>query len=244
MSPARRALSLARSLNTGEVHLWFGSLEALVPHERALNNLLSLEEKARLDKYAFPVHRRRFILRRGILRLILASYLECRAQDITYVYGAYGKPSLAGGPAFNLADCDDDFICAVTRHGEVGVDIERVRPLEDFAEIAQRYFSSLENKVFASLHESERLEAFFCGWTRKEAIVKAEGMGLSRPLDSFDVMLYPDCRKQTVMVSPGRTWSLCDIRPAPGLIGAVATAADQGGATTMRLISGFDMLID
>jgi 4'-phosphopantetheinyl transferase len=75
--------------------------------------------------------------------------------------------------------------------GEVGVDVEVIRPVPEMADLVERYFSASERNAFASLAPGLQLKAFFSCWTRKEAFVKASGEGLAIPLDQFDVSLDP-----------------------------------------------------
>src|SRR5262249_48037202 len=131
---------------------------------------------------------------------------------------------------FNLSHSQNLALYAFALDREVGVDVEAMRPLDDAAEIARRYFSQAENAAFERIVPAQRLEAFFNCWTRKEAFLKATGEGLNRPLDSFDVTLTPGEAAQLSIAgqtTEGGGWSLYDLNPAPGFRAAVA-AAGQG----------------
>jgi 4'-phosphopantetheinyl transferase len=106
------------------------------------------------------------------------------------------------------------------------VDIEHIRDTPEMEQIVERFFSIKENEVFRSLPESRKREAFFNGWTCKEAFVKALGDGLSRPLDEFDVSLIPGESAERSGIEGGSgeasQWSIQNLKPAPDYVGAFA----------------------
>jgi 4'-phosphopantetheinyl transferase len=126
---------------------------------------------------------------------------------------------------FNLSHSDGRAIYAVTLGREVGIDIERVRPLDDHQSIANRFFSSRERVAIRALPETERVQAFFSCWTRKEAYVKAVGDGLHAPLDRFHVSVGPGEPAKLLEIEddPGGAsrWWMHALEPEPGYVGAV-----------------------
>src|SRR5262245_13992045 len=131
----------------GEVDLWATRLAGTEDLIRALNATLSLDERQRAQAFVFDRHRNNFIIARGLLRAILASYLQQPPDRIELEAGAKGKPALRGRPRllhFNLTHSDDCVLFAVTREHEIGVDVERVRTLPDADAIAARYFAAGE----------------------------------------------------------------------------------------------------
>ena len=90
-------------------------------------------------------------------------------------------------------------------------------------QIAERFFSAPEITLLQALSLQQKQETFFIFWTRKEAYLKATGAGLARPLDQFDVSLGS---KLTVPGDPQEAarWSICDLKPAEGFVGALAVA--------------------
>jgi 4'-phosphopantetheinyl transferase len=117
---------------------------------------------------------------------------------------------------------------AVNIGQEIGVDLERISRKVEASQIAQRFFSPHEVRVLQTLPEQLQREAFFNGWTRKEAFIKARGDGLSLPLDQFDVSLRPDeppalLRTHFDPQEAGR-WALHALTPGPGYVGALAVA--------------------
>ena len=216
-----------------------GAVEIVVAHLFAASEavsaavaVLSEDERARADRFAFDRDRRRFIIARAHLRHLLAARLETAPEAIQFSYGARGKPSLrASDCRFNVSHCGDLAVFAFCRHREIGIDLESVRPLEDADAIAARFFSPRENAEYRSLPAAHRPQGFFNCWTRKEAFIKATGDGLAHPLDAFDVTLTPDAPARILRVgdTPGTAcgWSLECFVPAPGYVAAVVTSPGE-----------------
>jgi 4'-phosphopantetheinyl transferase len=191
--PSRPAVTPPLELRADEVHLWLAHLD----HHAAgsLNPLLSEDELSRADRFHFTKDRNHYIVARGLLRKLLATYLDLSAAELRFAYAEKGKPSLkteqGGSINFNLAHSGGLALYAFSLGREVGVDLEFIR--EDLAEekIAQRFFSVREIEELKTVPADLRKQAFFNCWTRKEAYIKARGEGLSMPLDEFDVSLVP-----------------------------------------------------
>ncbi|KAA0683725.1 4'-phosphopantetheinyl transferase family protein [Azospirillum brasilense] len=219
---------------TGEIQLCYADLRGLAHRLEAFRALLSPDETARAARFATEELRTRCVLRRGLLRHRLGRVLGRDPATLAFAYGPMGKPFLPGGPAFNLADCKDHVLIAIAplETVELGVDVERLRRLPDAAGIAERFFAPEERDAFAALPEALRDEAFLNGWTRKEAFIKATGQGLSTPLDRFAVELTPGRPARLLSLDgaleagDAAEWSLFDLRPAPGLVGALAVRGD------------------
>jgi 4'-phosphopantetheinyl transferase len=221
------------ALADGEVHVWLAHLPAARGSLEQFEKVLSSDERARGKKFHFLKHRERWQMTRGILRLLLAHYLEADANEIVFDYGPHGKPQLKH-PAlstlhFNTSHSGDYAAFAMTRAGDVGVDIERVQ--EDMPrcdEIAGRYFAPGEQQQLFALPESERARGFFTLWTRKEAFVKARGTGLFSGLDQFEVAL-DEPRLLSVMGadSGSPNWSMAALPPVPDYAGAMVVCASS-----------------
>jgi 4'-phosphopantetheinyl transferase len=180
-------------ISADEIHVWSASLErpreVVADHRR----LLAPDERQRADRFRFERDRSRFIVGRGVLRILLGRYLGLSPEEVSFRYGAFDKPHLAHpGPWFNVSHSGPVALYALSTGGELGIDVELDDA--DFAQerIAERFFSPAEVKVLRSLPESAQPRAFLTCWTRKEAFIKARGDGLSLPLDSFDVSLDPE----------------------------------------------------
>lgn len=174
--------------------------------------------------------RDRFIVRRGLLRVILGRYVGCHPGELEYQYGEYGKPELPGWLRFNLSSSRGLALYALARDRELGVDVERMRDDLRHADLADRYFSTAEREELRTLPAGVAMRAFFNGWTRKEAYVKALGTGLVTRLDSFTVSLTPGAPARLLAphVSDGRRWTLLSLDVMPGHAAALAVAGGCG----------------
>ena len=205
--------STPTAIGEGEVHVWRIDLDQAGEH--GLRTVLAPDELARAARFHFEHDRTRFVVARAALRHILADYVGMLPSDIAFVYGEHGKPALSPPRAdirFNLSHSHGIGLCAVTRGCEVGVDVERVRPLDDLENLAERLFSQREREALQRLAGPQKLNGFFNAWTRKEAFIKALGKGFSHPLDRFDVSLAPTARPRLERIDGDRAraarWSL------------------------------------
>jgi len=230
-SPSFEIAPLGLKLGSDEIHIWMAVLDQPVSRLHRFVQTLSVEERIRAERYHFERDRENFIARRGILRVILGFYLNVESSLLAFRYGKNGKPELTdtfgdGTIHFNLSHSDGVALFAFARDREIGVDIEEIRDISDMEEIVGRFFCGRENEVYRSLGESQKREAFFNGWTCKEAFVKAVGDGLSRPLNQFDVSLLPGEPAKLLRVEgdtgEASRWSIQDLKPAPNYVGAFA----------------------
>lgn len=224
------------SLGATDVHVWRLSLEQPPETVAALGKLLSADEQSRAARFHFPKDRQHFIVARGRLRKLLGRYLEIAPRDVCFAYGDHGKPALAPETTrqltpleFNLAHSGSLAVYAFTLCGEIGVDLEHIKPEFAGDDIARRFFSPTEVACLDQLSADERVLAFFSCWTRKEAFIKAKGMGLSLGLDQFDVTLAPDQEAKLLRTrwdeSEASRWSLRALEIGAGYVGAVALEA-------------------
>ncbi len=222
---------------TTRVDIWTCDITDAPALEPQFIPLLSPDELARADRFALPSLRASFISTRGLTRRILANYLSCSAHEITFQYGEFGKPYLAA-PHFNVAHSGSMLCVAVSSASELGVDIEKIKPMRDALSIASRFFSPTESARLHALPPSQQAEAFFQCWTRKEAFVKATGQGLRRGLQNFSVAFGPGVEPKIDEIEnphdDPKAWSLLAFEPANGYLGAVALRAQS---VRLRLLS-------
>jgi 4'-phosphopantetheinyl transferase len=201
-------------LRADEVHVWRVDLAG----QGGAGGLavLSDAERARAERFLFPVDRDRFVASHTALRTILAFYLDVAPVALVFGESVHGKPFVEAPDAgrelrFSLSHSGDVALVAVGLGREVGVDVERVRALDDFNGFAARYFSAAERDALGRVPSGDRLRAFFEIWTLKEAYLKACGEGLLRALDAFDVTVGdPQPRLLAVRDRPGdeARWTL------------------------------------
>ena len=217
------------SLATGEVHVWRVELEQPDHLLEKFRETLEEHELHRADRFHFEKHRRHFVAGRGALRQLLAQYLDTKPEAFRLSYGAYGKPLLDGEHKdsrlrFNMSHSHEVALFAFAEDRELGVDVEHIRA--DFAseDIARRFFSRREVETFNTLPQHDQVAAFFRCWTRKEAFIKVIGLGLSQPLDQFDVTLVAEQPAALLWVSgdDASRWSLYDLEVGGDYAGALA----------------------
>ena len=182
------------ALASSTVHVWRASLDQKTARLRRFGRTLSADERARAAHFRFALDRERFVAARGLLREILSLYLDVEAQRLSFGYGTNGKPFLDehSDLLFNVSHCLDTVLIAVAHKCKVGVDIECARGSIAVEEIAETVFSASERQaVNSSIHEAKRM-TFLRLWTRKEAYIKADGRGVSLPLDHIDVSAPTD----------------------------------------------------
>jgi 4'-phosphopantetheinyl transferase len=169
------------ALQHNEVHVWSASLDLSEDQFRCLERTISAGERAHAGQFRVLSHRRRFVAARGVLRGILATYLRCRPSSLSFTNSSFGKPVLKGELLnFNLSHSGDVAVCAVAER-EVGVDVERIQPELAQPWIAEQFFTPEEARHIRALPLQQRCQQFFECWTRKEALLKAMGLGFSRP---------------------------------------------------------------
>ncbi len=195
---------------------------------------LSLDEQARALKFLSEELRQRYVASRVIVRRILGACLGVAPERVPMRSDAKGKPHLAGdcGVQFNLAHSSDLLVVAVAQGLPVGVDVERVRPLNDAPSIARRFFTRSEADWLEAQEGADGDRSFFRLWTRKEAALKATGEGISSGLNSIELLDDAGAFKNTVVRNAGdaaqTVWTLRELEPARGFVGALAWPAGTG----------------
>ncbi len=237
--PWRRPSRLP-ALSPGAAQVWSVALDLFHTDAKRLEAVLCAEERRRAARYRRDQDRIRFIAARATLRCLLAAHLGAEPRALAFAYGANGKPTLkpGGGLEFNLSHSGDLAVIALAHDREVGVDVERLRPLSSAQRIAERLWSSDEAAALGTLDEDERLTAFFATWTRKEAVVKALGEGITGRLDGFQVPAGPAPGGAALHI-PGHegradAWWLTDLRPAPGYLGALVLSGSEVSVSCWR----------
>lgn len=163
------------------VHVWQCLLSSMSMADR--DGTLSLDELQRANQFHFPEDREHFVKCHGLLRSILNLYTKTDPSEITFGRGACGKPFITGSfLKFNLSHSKDRMLCAVTMRCEVGVDIEYIQPSFDWKPVARIFFTAAEIQTIKSFPENFQVQTFFRIWTRKEALAKALGIGLSQKM--------------------------------------------------------------
>jgi 4'-phosphopantetheinyl transferase len=237
------------TLGAHEVHVWHLCADRLPDQQvgAGLHTLLSPEEQDRMACYRHDADRTLYLLSRGLMRSVLASYLGCACRDVRFTANDFGKPILHADCCpfanarsseklhFNLTHSRGAVALAVSNGREVGIDIEKRGRSVEFLPLAERFFSASEANHLKGLPTEKLGEAFFAIWTLKEAFVKGIGRGLSFPLDAFCFDLEGDrflrFRPLADFVSPD--WHFQQFDLGERHCGAVAVQGD-GAQIHMR----------
>ena len=209
----------------GAVYLWCSHLDRSPQDVQALLLTLSDDERVRADRFCFQVDRTRCIVRRGLLRVILGSYLHIEPSSLCFCYGPQGKPRLAltnhdQELHFNVSHSNNLALLAFSWQRRIGVDIEAMRPVPDLESVSKLVFSTRENVGFHLLPSEQQMEAFFDSWTCKEGYLKATGEGLSQAPSEIELSLLPGGGVRLLSVKgsqqEAKRWYLASFSPARG----------------------------
>ncbi|HLG61382.1 MAG TPA: 4'-phosphopantetheinyl transferase superfamily protein [Ktedonosporobacter sp.] len=224
------------ALVSDEVHVWRASLQAPLTLVQHLKALLSPEETTKANRFYFDRDRNHYIVARGLLRTLLGRYLSVAPEQLCFLYNDYGKPVLefprVDPPLrFNVSHSHELALLAFSYQRELGVDVEYMRTNIEYEDLARHSFSPNEQAVLLALPPEVKQQAFFNCWTRKEAYIKARGMGLSLDLALFDVSLVPgesiallDSREDQREVA---RWRFHELAPGAGYAGALAVEGQE-----------------
>ena len=227
------------TIQEDEVHVWRADLQAPGSVGEQLAAALDDAESRQAQRFRFARHRDRFMARRAMRRWILARYLQIEPAALELDFAQYGKPLLGSRYGsdlrFNCSHSENLALLAISRGRDVGVDLERIKP--DFSDdaIPERFFTPREAALLRALPAQQQADAFFELWVRKEAYVKARGMGLSLALDSFEIPLGDVELVRQLHAAPQSAgagpWTMMAFRPAPAYPAALVV---QGHACTLR----------
>lgn len=191
-----RSWSEARSVDPSAWTVWCLRLAEWGPIAPDLRRLLTEEERGRANRYRFPADRQRCIVGRAALRMMAGSVVGVSPTTVQIEMGNAGRPELAGdeltGCGVNVSHSGDWVLCASGPVRSLGVDVERRRTDIDVMELAASVFSPWEREQLAAFAPNKRQHLFFDIWSRKEAVIKADGRGVAFGLNRFDVEFRPD----------------------------------------------------
>lgn len=190
--------------------LWRVDLDQ--PVAAASHASLSAGELARAARFVFARDRQRYIAAHAALRQVLAQHLADAGyaapvgDPLAFVAGRFGKPALAvaAGLHFNLSHSHGTGLVAVSQDSELGVDVEQLRPMTDAVAMAAAYFTPAEQSALVACDPgAARDRAFLTCWTRKEACLKALGIGLYLATRGFEVGVLPSAQVVEIATPEG-----------------------------------------
>ena len=212
----------------GDIHIWSSPISPWRTLVEELKTLLSKEEILRSENLVFRERREDYIISRGLLRKILAQYLDQAPDRISIKINPSGKPFLPNSAYnFNLSHSKDFFLCGITQHTPIGVDLQHIYPISNMDTLMRSYFSPEEQQIIKDAAENQIKDLFFLIWTAKEAFLKGTGEGFRRSSNNFTV-----CQKDngllSFMVKEGpfpdlsRDWNIQEIQLSPEYKAALA----------------------
>lgn len=195
----RNSTFIQSPLTESTVHIWSVDLDQCKNDLHSAASVLSKDELERANRYYFEHDRVRYAAARMILRILLGWYENIAPHQLNFHYNDYGKPFInnvhgKNHTHFNVSHSQNQALFAFSRADELGIDIEFMRPSFATVDIAKRYFSPDELTDLQYTPVEDRVISFYDCWTRKEAYIKAKGLGLSLALNSFSVDLLTDSR--------------------------------------------------
>jgi 4'-phosphopantetheinyl transferase len=212
------------------IDLWRVDLDGLGSRsQECLQSCLSDEETAQADRYLRAATGRQFRLTRGALRFVLAAYLDQPPSSISIGRKPMGKPALLlnhghSELCFNVSHTESFAIIALCVGREVGVDVETPNRSLDALSLAERFFAPEEFVELRETNEPARLREFLRLWTRKEALLKGQGRGLSQDWTDVRVGSLKQNRVTIPSANLSVLWQVHDLELSTPYVGAVAIA--------------------
>ncbi len=212
-------------LSDNLVNIYIVSLDKSPFALEYLSSILSEDERKRSDRYKFLSDKNKFIIARGMLRIILSQYLDIQPDLIKFDYTDRGKPTtltplppLPRGEgekllSFNLSHSQQLAVYAISLNQSLGIDLEYLGKSVDCEPIAKRFFTQKEYECITGLNEREKKEAFFRLWTKKEAYLKAIAQGIANGLDQVEFDLKLNIMRINGSEELGKNWFIYEFSP-------------------------------
>jgi 4'-phosphopantetheinyl transferase len=205
-----------------QIDVWQVDINEHLPYIDKLRDVLTPDEITRANKYLRSTNRDKFIISRGSLRFILSGYLKCPPASISFKLTGSNKPEIDGPSVpnlhFNLSDSADRVVIAIAT-SPVGIDVELTNPKFSYHAILNNNFS-LSEAAYINLNDS--FKRFFLLWTRKEAILKATGIGLTDHLKLIP-SLDGQYNIEGDLLSTANNWQLSSFEISGDYIATIAT---------------------
>lgn len=182
----------------GEVDLWWLYASDLNEVERARCwAWMTPEEHTQQQRFLRSEDQRMYLATRGLVRSALSTYADIQPKEWRFTTDTHGRPWISGPRLqptwiFNVSHSRDLVVCAITSHGDLGVDVEGIDARRDILGIAKRFFVPEEYTALLGLSERNQQEQLFSAfWTLKEAYMKARGMGFAIEPQWLHISMQP-----------------------------------------------------
>lgn len=242
--PRNQDALLAQPLTDPDIHVWYASLSVTSHDLSHYRSLLSQDETDRAMRFVFEKDRNYYIVGRGLLRTILGGYLGLEPARLEFVCGTNGKPALQSGQSdqtleFNLSHSNDLVLYAFNWNRRIGVDVEYLIPMADMDDFAKQFFTPRESAWINSLSGKQKEDAFFKTWTCKEAFLKANGSGLTVPINQVQISLKAEGMVELIAIGDDQAqaanWRIQMFNPLPGYRAALAVEGHRGQIILRRI---------
>lgn len=179
------------------VDIWYFAWDAPPSADlvEALRPSLSIGEREQYHRFYFDRDRHAYLFAHVLLRRVLSQCHSIPEGLWEFLTGSHGKPFVASPPVdlhFSITHTAGMVACATSTDPEIGVDAERIDRKCKYLELARSIFAPAEVRALENGPEAQLPDRFFTTWTLKEAYIKARGLGLSLPLQDFEVRPFPD----------------------------------------------------
>jgi 4'-phosphopantetheinyl transferase len=216
-----------------EIHIYLIDSRKINIPEKAIIQCLTEEEIFRADKFKCSIDKRLFLLSRYYLKNFIGEYLNLSPEKIKISQSKSGKPYLNdkinSNLKFNYSHSGDYIIYAFTTDNEIGVDIEEIKDISEIDELSRTHFSDEELSIYFELENpDEKKQLFYKIWTRKEALLKAEGSGITIDLKSLTVLTTNEKKSNQIKVKfLNQEWSVSDLFIDVNYASSVAINSDS-----------------
>jgi 4'-phosphopantetheinyl transferase len=221
-----------------DVEVWLAGMDQATESIEVLAKTLSAAERVRADRFTLKRDADGFVFRQATLRALLGFYLHEEPGGVKLHLSPGGNSSLPPDSPirFNMSYAGDMVVLGISRRYRIGVDIERVRPLDQASIIMDSFFTYEERRALRKMSSHLQMEAFYRCWSRKEALLKATGDSLSRALDSVNTLPMLDESHRAVVDVGGENgktkWTVLTLPPISGYTAAVATEGNSVAIST------------
>lgn len=226
------------ALTADHIYIWYCHLSQHIAELDKLSALLTTAECQRAQRLRSTQQRQQFIITRAMLRQYLALLTNSDPTDLKIDYMEHGKPILTQQPTqgdirFNVSHSHDRALIAIAQGRNIGIDIEQINDTTNIDAIVARYFSATEQAEFNALPSALKAQAFFACWTRKEALLKAIGKGISYGVSHINIMVDP--RQQTQRIrdnTAANLWIAHDLPVDEDYLACVVSQVDDHAHVT------------
>ncbi|MFB8426343.1 4'-phosphopantetheinyl transferase family protein [Priestia megaterium] len=203
------------NLQTNDIHIWTVPIDFIEKDISHYKFILSKDEIRRMESFKTYSLKNEYCFIRANLRKVLSFYLKEPPEQLKFFYNDFGKPYLNNAIKFNLSHTNDIAVIAVTKEYELGIDIEFIDEHIDISEVIQVAFSMQEIDLMSGLKGKEKYNMFYRLWTRKEALLKGVGKGLSLSPQLIDAS---NCTK----IFTGDNWEILELNVKQGYKSSLA----------------------